>query len=52
MAAQWLKAHLGSPRGIFFISSFRMRNRVRRYSQGPQSIPALCLLFLKSYLTE
>lgn len=45
MATQWLEAHLGSPRGLLFISSFRLCNRVRRYSQGPQANPVLRLLF-------
>ena len=38
MATQWLKGHLGSLPGLFFISSFRLRNRVCRYPQGLQSI--------------
>ena len=48
MATQWLKAHLGSPFGLFFISSFRLHNRVRRYSQGPQLI-LLSVSFFISY---
>jgi hypothetical protein len=50
MATQWPKAHLGSPLCLFFIISFRLHNWVRRYSQGPQPHPALCLFFL--YLTR
>lgn len=49
MATQWFKARLGSPLGLFFISSFHLHNRVRRYSQGPQSNCVLRLLFLMSY---
>lgn len=35
MADRWPKTHLGSPPGLFFISSFRLHSRARWYSQGP-----------------
>ena len=46
MAAQWLKAHLGSPLGLFFISNLCLYSRTRRYCQGPLSLSLSPFLYI------